>query len=324
MNNFIKKRLSFLFKYLVGIILLIWILSRVDRTQMIEAISGIHFFVLISLLVVAVVNLSVQFLRWKYLVESHSNHYNKKDLVPSFFAGFALRLMIPGGHAEITKVFLLPGKKRGKVVAFGIEKYFQTYIKLILVLATIPLVFPEYRLILWTVAVIVMASYFFLPWIFQHSLMKKIQEKTVNHHRIFIYTLLYSLAIFGLLIFQYYILLNDFHSIDIIETCISVIFIWGSGLLPISVSGLGVRENLAVFFLAKYGVPAYAAVGASLFIFFINAIIPALIGLFFIIRRRHDLRDAQGTIKSVTKTIYKAGKQRINGKRSTVDKAVEE
>lgn len=324
MKDFIKKRLSFLFKYIVGIALLIWILSRVDRAQMIGAISSIHFLVLISLLALAVVNLGVQFLRWKYLVESHSDHYDKKDLLPSFFAGFALRLMIPGGHAEITKVFLLPGKKRGKVVAFGIEKYFQTYIKLILVLITIPFVFPEYRLILWTTAAIVMASYFILPFIFQHSLMKKIQEKTVNHHRIFVYTLLYSLAIFSLLIYQYYILLNDFHSIDIIETSISVIFIWGSGLLPISVSGLGVRENLAVFFLAKYGVPSYAAVGASLFIFFINAIIPAMIGLYFIIKRRHDLRDAHGTIKSVTKSIYEAGKQKINGKKSAEQEEAEE
>jgi len=185
MREFVKKRLSFLFKYIVGIILLVWILSRVDRIQMIEAISGMHFWVLLSMFALAIINLGVQFLRWKYLVESHSDHYNKKDLLPSFFAGFALRLMIPGGHAEITKVFLLPGKKRGKVVAFGIEKYFQTYIKFILVLVSIPLVFPEYRLILWTAAGIAVASYFFLPSVFKHSLMKKIQEKIVNHQRIF-------------------------------------------------------------------------------------------------------------------------------------------
>ena len=191
MKDFIKKRLSFLFKYIIGIVLLVWILSRVDRAQMIDAISSIHFLVLISLLVFAVVNVGVQFLRWKYLVESHSDHYNKKDLLPSFFAGFALRLMIPGGHAEITKVFLLPGKKRGKVVAFGIEKFFQTYIKLILVLITIPLVFPKYRLVLWIAAGIAMASYFFLPMVFRHSLMKKLQDKTVNYHRLFVFTLLY-------------------------------------------------------------------------------------------------------------------------------------
>jgi uncharacterized membrane protein YbhN (UPF0104 family) len=324
MKEFIKKRLSFLFKYIIGFILLIWILLRVDRAQMIEAISSIHLLVLVSLLALAIVNLAVQFLRWKYLVESHSDNYDKKDLLPSFFAGFALRLLIPGGHAEITKIFLLPGKKRGKVVAFGIEKYFQTYIKLILVLVTIPLVFPEYRLALWIAAIIVMASYFFLPMIFRHSLMKKLQEKTVNYHKIFIFTLLYSMAIFCLLIYQYYVLLNDFYTINFIDTSISVIFIWGSGLLPISVSGLGVRENLAAFFLAKYGVPPYAAVGASLFIFFINAIIPALIGLYFIIKRRHDLRDAEGTIKSVTKSIYQAGRQKLNGRRTSAQKPAKE
>ncbi len=324
MKEFIKKRLSILFKYIVGLVLLIWILSRVDRARMIDAISSIHFLVLVSLLALAFVNLGVQFLRWKYLVESHSDNYNKKDLLPSFFAGFALRLLIPGGHAEITKVFLLPGKKRGKVVAFGIEKYFQTYIKLVLVLITIPLVFPEYRLVLWIAAAVTMVSYFFLPMIFRHSLLKKLQEKTVNNHKIFISTLLYSLAIFSLLIYQYYILLNDFNAIDLIDTSISVIFIWGSGLLPISISGLGVRENLAAFFLSKYGVPPYAAVGASLFIFFINAIIPALIGLYFIIKRRHDLRDAEGTIKFVTKSIYEAGKQKLNGKRKNLQKSAKE
>ena len=118
-------------------------------------------------------------------------------------------------------------------------------------------------------------------------------------------------------------LLNDFNTINLYDTSISVIFIWGSGLLPISVSGLGVRENLAAFFLAKYGVPPYAAVGASLFIFFINAIIPALIGLYFIIKRRQDLKDAEGTIWSVTKTIYLAGKQKLNGKRSSAQKPAE-
>ncbi|MEJ2543750.1 MAG: lysylphosphatidylglycerol synthase transmembrane domain-containing protein [Calditrichaceae bacterium] len=324
MKEFIKKRVSFLFKYIVGFVLLFWILARVDRAEMIDAISNIHFLVLISLFGLAVVNLGVQFFRWKYLVESHSDHYNKRDLLPSFFAGFAFRMLIPGGHAEITKVFLLPGKKRGKVVAFGIEKYFQTYIKLILVLITIPLVFPEYRLVLWLMAGIIICSYFFLPLIFKHSLMKKMQEKTVNYHKIFIFTLLYSIAIFILLIYQYYVLLNDFNAIDFLDTSISVIFIWGSGLIPISISGLGVRENLAAFFLAKYGVPPYAAVGASLFIFFINAIVPALIGLYFIIKRRKDLRDAEGTIKSITKTIYQAGKQKLNGKRSSAQKPAEE
>lgn len=318
MREQIKNKLLFVLKYLIGFILLGWILARVDRTQMILTLTSISFPVLGTVLSVALLNILSQFLRWKFLIENHSNHYNKNDLIPSFFAGFAFRLIIPGGHAEITKVFLLPGRKRGKVVAFGIEKFFQTYIKSILILIALPLVFPEYRVLLWILAAVGVAAYFFLPLIFKLSIMKRFQEKEINYNRIFIRTLLYSLAIFGCLILQYFILLNEFHMIDIWGTVLTVIFIWGAGLLPITVSGLGVRENLAVFFLARFGIPAYVAVGTALLIFFINSIIPAIIGLIYIIRRRKDLRDAKGTIKTFTKSIYKSGKKKINGKNSSL------
>jgi len=256
----------------------------------------------------AVVNLSVQFFRWKYLVESHSNHYRSADLIPSFFAGFAFRLMIPGGHAEITKVFLLPGKKRGKVVAFSIEKFFQTYIKLILVMAAFPVFYPDYANIMWPLAAMGVFAYFFLPGLWNLKFMERFREKEVRYNRIFLQTLLYSLAIYGTLIIQYYILLNDAHTIAWLDTALAVTFIWGAGLLPISVSGLGVRENLAVFFLATYDIPASSAVGIALLIFFINAIIPAIIGVIFIYRRRKLLKDAGGVIKETTQKLYIRGR----------------
>jgi len=324
MKEQIKNKLLFVFKYLIGLILLGWILARVDRTQMILTLTNISLPVLGAILSVAVLNLLSQFLRWRFLVDNHSNHYNKKDLIPSFFAGFAFRLIIPGGHAEITKVFLLPGRKRGKVVAFGIEKFFQTYIKFILILIALPPVFPEYQISLWSLAGIGIVAYFFFPLIFRLSIMKQFQEKKINYNLIFIRTLLYSLAIFGCLILQYFILLNEFHNIGIWGTVLTVIFIWGAGLLPISVSGLGVRENLAVFFLARFGIPDYVAVGTALFIFFINSIIPAIIGLIYNIRRRKDLHDAKGTIKTVTKSIFESGKQKINGKQSKSKKPQED
>jgi len=314
MKEQLKNRIAFILKYLTGIALLIWILARVDRAQMLDTVLSISLPTFSLLLLIAFINITIQFYRWKYLVENHSNHYVKKDLLPSFFAGFAFRLIIPGGHAEITKIFLLPGKKRGKVVAFGIEKFFQTYIKLVLVLMALALQFSAYRF-LWIFAGLGVVAYFFIPLIFRLKVLKQFQEKEINYNRIFLKTLIYSLTIFLFLILQYYILLNESHTIGFYETTLTSIFIWGSGLIPISVSGLGVRENLAAFFLARYQIPPFAAVGTSLLVFFINAIIPALIGSIFIIRRRADLKDAKGTFKSVTQSIYNSGRDRLNGKR---------
>lgn len=317
MKQIIKQRLAFVLKYLTGLLLLGWILWRVDRRQMINALSAMEVRTLLVLVIMAFANLAAQFFRWKYLVENHSSDFSNRDLIPSFFAGFAFRLMVPGGHAEITKVFLLPGKKSGKVVAFGIEKFFQTYIKLILVLIALPVVFTDYQPALWTLALAGIVAYFFLPYLWGGRFMARFQEKPVVYRRIFFQTLIYSLAIFGCLALQYYVLLNDVHSIAFSQTLLAVIFVWGAGLLPISVSGLGVRENLAVFFLSQYGVPAYLSVGVSLLIFFMNAIVPGLIGVIFIYQKRQHLAEAKDTIQNVSKNLYNQGKAHINGRKKT-------
>lgn len=311
MKEMLKKRVLFIFKYLIGFFLLVWILWRVDRQQMLEAILTLSLPTLALTFTFTSANLSVQFFRWKYLIESHSQHFEYKDLIPSFFAGFAFRMMIPGGHAEITKVFLLPGQKRGKVVAFGIEKFFQTYIKLIFVLIAFPVFYPQYRIWLWSLAALGTLAYFFFPSLWGHRFMDRFREKEQNYSRIFIQTLAYSLLIFSLLILQYYVLLNDANTISLFDTAVAISIVWGAGLLPISVSGMGVRENLAVFFLAPFGVAAHSAVGIALLVFVLNNVLPALAGLFFIYKKRRDLIDAGGAIKSVTQQIYEKGRSRF-------------
>ncbi len=311
MKELLKNKLLFIVKYCIGFLLLGWILWRVDRREMLHTLLHFKWETLLLVFVLALVNLSTQFFRWKYLIESHSSHFEYKDLLPSFFAGFTFRMMVPGGHAEITKVFLLPGQKRGKVVAFSIEKFFQTYIKFIFVLLAFPVFYPAYRLPLWTFAGAGIIAYFFLPALWGLQFMERFREKELHYQRIFFHTLLYSLTIYSCLVLQYYFLLNDTGTIAAWSTLLAVTMIWGSGLLPISVSGLGVRENTAVFFLAMYNIPASAAAGIALLIFFINIILPALIGAVFIFRRRKELKEAGGAIKAATKTIVQKGRSRL-------------
>lgn len=304
MKTMFKERVLFVVKYLTGFALLFWILYRIDRAQMVSALTDISGAVILTLLGLVFINVFAQFARWKYLVESNSSSYDTHDLIPSFFAGFAFRLMIPGGHAEITKIYLLPGKKNGKVFAFGIEKFFQTFIKVMLVLLALPFVFPELQFYMWGAAMLVLAGYFLLPFLLKGSFFSRLHEKEVNYPKIFLRTLVFSVAVFICLTFQYYILINEIHQIDLISTGLVVIFIWSAGLIPISVSGLGVRENLAVFFLAQYDIPGYTAVGLSLLVFFLNSIVPAMAGVYFIMIKRHHLKDAGGIFKSARNYIY--------------------
>jgi len=295
MRRFFRKKIVYLAKLRIGFILVGWILSRVDSSRLTEYFLQLKFWPLAAVILLSSCGLYVQFRRWRFLVESNSAHFETRDLLPSFFAGFAFRLMIPGGHAEVSKIFLLPGRKRGKAVAFGMEKFFQTYIKVLLITAAVPLTFPEYGVWCAALLAVLVIAYFLLPRI---PWLKYFQEKEVNNHAVFFKTLLFSVAVFLVMAFQYFILLNQVHKIDLMQTLQTVVFMWGAGLVPVSISGLGVREGLAVYFLQMYNFPPAYAVATSLFLFTLNAVFPAAIGAVIIYRKREYLKDIRETIKS--------------------------
>jgi MFS family permease len=310
MKTAIKEYALFTLKYFIGLSLLGWILWRFDYRKILSTVAHFSVMELSAVLLISVLSLSLQYKRWRYLIGSHSTDFNHSDLIPAFFSGFAFRLLIPGGHAEITKIFLLPGKKSGKVVAFGIEKYFEAYFKLTLIFFALPALLPQWGAWLYALGVLVAALFFFLPVLFRLKIFHRLKEKEVDYQRVFRVVLLYSGSLFWTLVAQYFILLNAVQPLPLKTVVETVILIWGAGLIPISVSGLGVRENLAAYFLALNMFPASAAVGVSLFIFFINVILPALVGVGYIIRRRKHLTQARSTMTQAGRQALKQWKQR--------------
>lgn len=310
-----KEKLVFIAKYIFGLGLLIWLLARFDTRQILAIMLGFEWYVLSVIAALVVANLGMQFLRWRYLVASHSTDYHAGDLLPAFLAGFAFRMMIPGGYAEVSKVLLMPGKKRGKVVAFGLEKYFETYIKIMLILIALPLVFDQYGNYLWLLATAGLSVYFFLPRLLRSKYLLKLQEKEVVYHRLFFRILIFTAVIFFLIMSQYAILLNSIGYLAVNKTIIAVIFIWGGGLIPVSVAGVGVRENLAVYFLGQYGIPPETAVGVALFVFFFNAALPAMAGLIFIVRKRHEIKGAGSDVRHAAKNLYNRYSEHRNRKK---------
>jgi uncharacterized membrane protein YbhN (UPF0104 family) len=288
----IKQKIWYFLQLIIAFGLIIFILLQVDREKFLVYFSGLELQRFLVIIPFSIIGLYVQFLRWKYLVNSYSAHFENRDLIPSFFAGFALRLLVPGGHAEISKIYLLPGKKRGKAIAFGMERFFQTLIKVFLITLVIPLHFRKYTL----PAVILLLGLVVLYLIFPRlSIFNRLREKEVNHHRVFLMNLLYSLILFIIMTTQYFILLNGVYPISFSDTGQTVVFLWGAGVIPISISGLGIREGLAAFFLAKHGFdPAYA-VATSLFLFTLNNIIPALTGGYYLYRRRTHFSEIRDT-----------------------------
>jgi hypothetical protein len=300
MESRIKQKMIYVVQIGIGLALVVWILLQIDRQQFVEYFKNLSFGSLIIILLLSAIGLYVQFKRWKYLVERYSVHFNFSDLLPSFFAGYTFRLLIPGGHAEFSKIFLLPGKKRGKVLAFGMEKFAQALIKILALLIVLPLTFPDYKVYSLFMIVLLIIGYFLFPRI---PILKNLQEKDVNYHRVIGMNILFAFWIFIIMGLQYYLLLNQVDMISLSATYHTSVYLWSAGMVPISVSGLGVREGLAVYFFKFYGISAAHAVATSLFLFTINTIAPALIGAFYIYKNRSYFGEMKNSLKSTREII---------------------
>jgi hypothetical protein len=222
------------------------------------------------------------------------------DLLPSFFSGYAFRLLIPGGHAEFSKIFLLPGKKRGKMLAFGMEKYAQALIKIFALLIVLPFNFPDFKVYSILCLFLLMIGYLLFPKI---PIIKTFQEKDFHYHRVIGMNIIFAAEIFAIMGLQYYLLLNEVDSISLSATYHTSVYLWSAGMVPVSVSGLGIREGLAVYFFKFYNVSAAHAVATSLFLFTINTIIPALVGVFYIYKNRAYFGEIKDSVKSTREII---------------------
>lgn len=279
---------------LISLGLVVWIILLVDPLVMVQFYPKVAPMAWLLIALAALGNIIVQFWRWGLLIRAYSTDFHPRDILPSFLAGYTFRLILPGGHAEITKIFLLPGRKRGKVVAFGLERFFQTFIKLMLMIAALGLLFPAHRLMAGIVAAGLLIVYFLTPAL---PFWKKIAEKPTNGQRTFLVNLGYSLLMFILMGIQYYLIFWKLYPVRWDLTLATVAFLWGSGLIPITISGMGIREWIASYLFPLQGIPAGEGVAAALVIFFLNSILPAVAGIYFIHRHRHHLKDIPPTLR---------------------------
>jgi uncharacterized membrane protein YbhN (UPF0104 family) len=107
-----------------------------------------------------------------------------------------------------------------------------------------------------------------------------------NRYSIF-KVLMLNIAWFLIILLQYHALVLAFTQVSFLESFWSVSATLLTKIaLPISVGDLGIREGAAVFYYSLLGIKKTAAFNASVLIFFINFMIPALVGSYFVFKLR--------------------------------------
>ena len=315
-NSFFTYKTIFLIiKGCISAGLLIYLFRKIDYTEFIQTFFNIPplLFVLSGLLYMGCQYLSSY--RWQILLKAHDVSVSVNRLFSFYLVGMFFNNFLPtsvGG--DVVKGYDLyrhSGKGKVAITTVFLERY--TGLVAIIVIGLIALAMeytyftdPMVAILLSCIAVsfvcgtLVVANRFVKTLCL--TMLRRFQmakaEKAISalyetfgrykiHKRIFLYAIVLSFII-QILNILVYILLADGLGINVPWPYFFLFFpiITVISMLPVSFNGLGMREGMFVYLLAKIGVSSANALSLSVSWFFIVTCISLFGGLIFITRKK--------------------------------------
>jgi len=297
--------LVFALKTAAGAALLAALVWYVDVHALIASVRSARPEYLAAGAALAVVNLAVQFARWKYLLQTVRVRATNATVFRSLAAGFTAGFFTPGQIGEIGgRLFALDGRQRASILTMSaVDKLYILGVTVAAGILSAVIFFPLFLPAQWgagltTIAVLLLCAVlvgFLFPSLTK-TLLLRLPERIRNHRWYAVFKIfetdfhnstgqwlmLLTAAFFGIIILQYHCFVNAFSPTPLTASalCVPIVLFVKSIILPVSIGDLGIRESASVFFYARTGVPAAAALGASLCIFAVNIVVPALLGIF--------------------------------------------
>ncbi len=318
MRAIIKSKLSFFVKILLTSVILYLIFRKIDFSYLLSSVFRLDIATISLLLISSLMKFYTQYRNWEiYLRLDSSYRPQKNEILKSQLIGSALRFLIPGGYASLGKILYINNKKRYTAFSVGAERIIQTwtaiwagtfaayffFTEIAITIRVVSLVFIT--LLPFTIYLTVSfqkINRLFLQSIFKFSVLinkfkknpKPLDESLKEHwnqllkNLFTIFPTLFSFQIIFvfLTVCQYFFIVSRFSQTSFFDLLISVPLILIANVIPITYAGLGLRETFSIHLLQNFNVLPEIAVTASLLIFFLNSVIPALIGSYFLIRIR--------------------------------------
>ncbi len=252
----------------------------------------------------ALANIGIQFARWKFLLGIVRLHPPHGSVFASLAAGFTAGFFTPGQIGEIGgRLFGLDAQHRAPILSMAaLDKIYLLGATIAFGTLSAIVFFPLHLPAHWGVWMTVIAALvlccvtvgFLFPSLTK-SLLLRLPERVRTHRfysavKIFEtdfhngtgqWLMLQTAALFAIIILQYHFFVNAFAPAPLAASamCVPIVLFVKSVILPVSIGDLGIRESASVFFYAFTGVPAAAALSASLCIFIVNIIFPGLLGV---------------------------------------------
>lgn len=285
----------------IGIILLIVLTQLVDAGAIWTAFLLASVPPLIMAAALLTCNLGFQILKWNYLLRLRIADVSWRQTITSFLFGMTLGLLSPGQLGEFGgRAWRWEGQSPHSVVGLTIIDRMQAlFIIGIGGLSSTAWIFLPHTIPF--LAAVVFPSLLLLLLFFNPRMIRKLLvavgtgrlkfrwtqdflESLDNLNTRQLFVMFFLTTLFYLSTFlQLHFLVNAFYPTTFAESFLgfSAMMLYKT-FLPISLGDLGVREATSVFVFSLLDIPKAAVFNASLLLFVLNILLPAIIGLLFL------------------------------------------
>ncbi len=311
-----NKYVKIILKLLITIGLFYYLFTNIRIDEILNQIQNSNQILLISVLLLGIINILLQYYKWKITVNAVLEIYDQRKIISSLLQGFAAAVSTPARVGEYVGRALPFSDKSFLQVTLAtlIDKFFSLLIVMIIgALSSILFIHYFYNVIEFiTISLLILvALLFYLLFLllfnenfWDNFLFEKIRKskrfgKYYNKFEVLkkldkrykTKMLLLSFLFYLCITVQYSLLAMSFsHKNEFLN------YLWVGNLImftktiipPFSLGELGIRESASVYFIQRFGGNANVGFNASIFLFMINLILPAIIGLLFQLRKNND------------------------------------
>lgn len=277
------RSIRFVAKIVLTILFIILLLYFVKPIEIYEAFHNANYFWIVFALLLLPINFFIQCVRWHYLVKQEVDNVRWIKILQSVLYSYFYGIFTPARLGELGRAFHIDDNKRKELIILAMQEKIYAFGTIILLGSLALTIYKSYYYLILTVllSTILIEGRIILkrtPVInkFYHILCK------VSTIRIILISLLFSLTYF----LQFFLVIHSFKVVEFLPTMFYISLIMFFNSIPITLSGLGTRELLSIFFLKNIGISRGDAASASLLLFTINILVPTIIGFFMLILKR--------------------------------------
>ena len=288
MKNKIKKQIIFSLKIIITILILFFISKKIDFYQLQKSFFQITFSTILIIFFTTFIKLFIQYNNWGKYLHLNSDYVPKKyEILKSYFVGMALHFLLPAGLGLFGKMYFVNNKKRATAISVGVERIFVTWKNLFFASFAAIFFFQSINLFLKIIIFVFVTLLPFLFYLFGFlTKNQKIKLYFDNYLKIVPRIITMQIIFVFISLYQYFLILKTFVDIKFFDVIISVPIVHFSHIIPISFSGFGLREIFAMNVFSKFGISIEAAITTTLTIFFVNSVLPALVGLYLLLKAK--------------------------------------